>query len=312
MRKLHSKNGVKSELSIGGGLEKMTPKKTLGQNFLTSEAAIHKIIATAKILPGETVLEVGPGRGALTKALIASGARVVAVEKDHQLCEELSAKFSAEIGNNAGNSRLKIVEGDIMKISPEDIGLGKVRNSFSENSMDGHYNGDYKIVANIPYYITGQFLRKFLSAVAQPTSMVLLLQKEVVERIIAGDKKESLLSISVKAYGQPKKITVVKRGSFFPAPNVDSAIIVIENISKKIFGQISEGKFFEIVRAGFAHKRKMLVPNLVQATKGKLTVEKNLRREKILKLFAECDISEKIRAENLQLEQWKQIADKID
>lgn len=296
----------------------MKPKKSLGQNFLTSEAAIHKIIAAAKILPGETVLEVGPGRGVLTKALVAAGAKVIAVEKDHQLCKELSVKFSAEIGNDPKNNRaggrLKIIEGDILEISPKDMGLGEIQEKLSGNLMDGNCNGNYKIVANIPYYITGQFLRKFLSADIPPSNMILLLQKEVVERIIATDKKESLLSISVKAYGQPKKIAIVKRGSFFPAPNVDSAVVAIENISKKFFGrapEISEKKFFEIVRAGFAHKRKKLVSNLAQVMEGKLTGEKKLEREKILKLFADCGISEKIRAENLRLEQWKQIAEKI-
>lgn len=273
------------------------PKKSLGQNFLTSEAAVFKIIQAAKITPwtndvaGDTVLEIGPGRGVLTKALLAAGVHVVAVEKDHELFEKLHETFASEIANGA----LKIFEADILETSPTALGLEK---------------SPYKLVANIPYNITGQILKKFLSEVPageQPSLMVVLLQKEVVERIIAMDKKESILSISVKAYGSPKKITVVDRGSFYPAPNVDSAVIAIENISKKNFHnlkngvQISEDKFFEIVRAGFAHKRKMLAPNLAQI----------FNKEKILSALAAAGVSEKARAEDLTLEQWIKISSQI-
>ncbi len=266
----------------------MQPKKSLGQNFLTSEAAVHKIVTAAKISAGETVLEVGPGRGVLTSALLGSGAKVVAVEKDHALISELEVKFSEA----TSEGKLKIVEGDALEILPNEIGL------------PSRTHGGYKIVANLPYYITGQFLKKFLSETAaenQPMSMVLLLQKEVVERIIASDKKGSILSISIKAYGEPHKITVVKSGSFFPAPSVDSAVIAIENISKNFFTNVSEEKFFEVVKAGFAHKRKMLVPNLAQI----------FEKEKVLKVFSDLNISEKIRAEDIVLGDWKKIAEEI-
>ncbi len=266
------------------------PKKSLGQNFLTSEAAVFKIIQAAKITPGETVLEIGPGRGVLTKALLAAGAHVVAVEKDHELFGQLSETFSNEIA--AGT--FKIFEADVLETSPKSLALTS-----------------YKLVANIPYNITGQSLKKFLSEVpdgSQPSLMVVLLQKEVTERIIAADKKESILSISVKAYGEPKKITTVNRGSFYPAPNVDSAVLAIENISKKNFtgtensAPISEEKFFEIVRAGFAHKRKMLAPNLAHI----------FEKEKILAALAAAGVSEKARAEDLTLEQWRKITEHLN
>jgi 16S rRNA (adenine1518-N6/adenine1519-N6)-dimethyltransferase len=266
------------------------PKKSLGQNFLTSEAAVFKIVDAAQISAGENVLEVGPGRGVLTQALLAAGAHVVAIEKDKELIAPLSEKFSAEI--LSGN--FKIIESDILEVDLEkDLGY-KPR--------------EFKIVANLPYYITGEFLRKFLSGDAQPRSMVLLLQKEVVERIIAADKKESILSMSIKAYGDPRKITVVNRGSFFPAPNVDSAVISIENISKNNFIDAgfenpasAEEKFFEIVRAGFAHKRKLLVSNLSSI----------FDKEKIHLVFTELSIPEKIRAEDLSLKQWLEITKKL-
>lgn len=282
------------------------PKKSLGQNFLTSEAAVFKIIQAAKITPwaentagnsvGDTVLEIGPGRGVLTTALLAAGAHVVAVEKDHELFGALHEKFAAEISAGA----LQLIEGDILEFSPE---------IFAQKP--------YKIVANIPYNITGQIIKKFLSEVSaeqQPSLMVVLLQKEVVERIIAADKKESILSISVKAYGEPKKITVVNRGSFFPAPNVDSAVLAIEDISKKHFASnvhsisdsttraaeetFTEKNFFEVIRAGFAHKRKMLAPNLAQI----------FEKEKVSAALATAGVSEKARAEDLTLEHWLQIS----
>lgn len=276
------------------------PKKSLGQNFLTSEAAVFKIIQAAKIVPwtentagdnvGDTILEIGPGRGVLTTALLAAGAHVVAVEKDHELFKALHAKFAAEISVGS----LQLIEGDILEFSPE---------IFAQKP--------YKIVANIPYNITGQIIKKFLSEVSgeqQPSLMVVLLQKEVVERIIAADKKESILSISVKAYGEPKKITVVNRGSFFPAPNVDSAVLAIENISKKHFITTraaekicTEETFFEVVRAGFAHKRKMLAPNLAQI----------FDKEKVFAALAATGVSEKARAEDLTLEHWLQISKHI-
>lgn len=304
------------------GKSKIPPKKSLGQNFLTSEAAIYKIVKAAKILPGETALEIGPGRGALTKALLAADAKVVAVEKDRALIGELSAKFAEEIKTG----RLKIIWNDILKIEPEEIGLKKrgltessrenskesrkngagdgagedVGNSTGEDTRDGLNNG-YKIVANIPYYITGHFLKKFLSTAYQPTTMVLLLQKEVVDRIIAANGKESIMSIGVKAYGEPKKIASVNRGSFFPAPNVDSTVIVIENISKRFFGAVSEENFFRVVKAGFAHKRKILASNLSVVA----------GRAKIAEVFKDCAIPEKTRAEDLTVKRWKDIAEKI-
>lgn len=264
----------------------MIPKKSLGQNFLTSEAAIHKIVIAAELNPSETVLEVGPGKGVLTRALLATGARVTAVEKDSRLIETLTAEFSGEIVVG----RLTLIEADILEATPEKIGLAE---------------GQYKIVANIPYYITGQFVRAFLEAKNQPKSAVILLQKEVVDRIIARDSKESILSISVKAYGIPEKIGTVSRGSFFPAPNVDSAILKIDHISKKFFDTVTEEKFFTVVRAGFAHKRKLLTSNLVEipeSTKNKADIEQ---------IFADCGLTKSARAEDLTLAHWKKIAEKI-
>ena len=159
----------------------------------------------------------------------------------------------------------------------------------------------YLVIANIPYYITGLFLRKFLETEIQPSKIVVMVQKEIADRIVAKDGKESILSISVKAYGEPKVIMKVSRGSFDPMPNVDSAILEISDISENFFTQngkkIDEKKFFEIVKAGFAHKRKILSANL-----------KEILGENLPQIFAELNLSPNARAEDLKIQDWINLA----
>ena len=232
-------------------------KKSLGQNFLKSSIALKKIIEAGEISPEDIILEIGPGKGALTEKLLSAQSAshneadkektgcVIAVEKDQNLFVFLSEKFAKEIKNK----KLTLKEDDILKVQAGP--------------------GQYKVVANIPYNITGAILKKFLTEKNQPSMMVLMVQNEVAKRICvqAGPgrkRKESILSISVKAYGEPKIIMKVPTRYFSPAPKVDSAIISIKNISRKTFieNKINEKKFWEIVRAGFAHKRKKLSSNL--------------------------------------------------
>ncbi len=215
----------------------MFAKKSLGQNFLISEAPIRKMIEECNVSEKDTVLEIGPGKGILTKALLETGAKVIAVEKDDSLIPVLQATFPKEIISG----QLKLIHGDVLELNIENI-----------------LNSPYKLIANIPYYITGEIIRKFLESNLQPTCVALLVQKEVAERIVAKDGKESILSISVKVYGEPKYGGTVKKGLFRPIPNVDSAVIIINNISKDFFRNISEEKFFEIVKKGFSQKRKQL------------------------------------------------------
>ncbi len=223
----------------------------------------------------DTIIEVGPGKGVLTEKLVAIAKKVIAVEKDDRLMEFLQDKFVEEIKNG----KLEIVHGDILDFTPDPWHLTP---------------GTYKVVANIPYYITGLFLRKFLEETdCQPERIVVMVQKEIAQRIVANEQagqKESLLSMSIKAYGTPKMVMKVDKENFSPAPNVDSAILLISNISKKFFveNQISEENFFQILHAGFAHKRKILSSNL----KGIVTPEK-------ISL-----LSKNIRAEELKLEDW--------
>jgi len=254
----------------------MRAKKSLGQNFLTSEAVARDIVKAAHLVPEDIVLEIGPGKGFLTKHLLQTGGKVIAVEKDTRMVEYLKDKFRNEIANG----RLELVRGDILILDLSNYKL-------TANS--------YKLVANIPYYITGEILRKFLSGDIQPKQMILIVQKEVAERMVARDGKESILSMSVRAYGTPRYIQKVPARYFSPKPKVDSAILKIENISRKNFkNESDEKKFFELVKRGFAHKRKMLLGNL----------KSFYDAQKLAENFEKCDISSTTRAENLSVEQW--------
>ncbi len=265
----------------------MYAKKSLGQHFLKSERALSTIVEAGEIVPGETVLEIGPGTGTLTERLLKAGAKVVAIEKDDGLFEFLGEKFSKEIASG----KLELIHDDILEFD--------IKNYLLSTNY-------YKLIANIPYNITGAILKKFLSANHQPERMVLLVQKEVAERIIAKDNKpldsargkESILSISVKVYGNPRYIETVKAGSFVPMPRVDSAIIAIENISKNFFTGFSEDEFFQLLRAGFQYKRKKLSSNLSVI----------LEKEAVKKAFQELELGENVRAEDVNIKIWGKLA----
>lgn len=249
-------------------------KKSLGQNFLKSKPALNMMTSAGEVGEADTIVEIGPGKGALTEKLLENGGKVIAIEKDRDLIDFLKEKFATEIENG----KFELVQGDCLEWNPSIL---QAKN--------------YKLIANIPYNITGAILKKFLSADIQPERMVLLVQKEVAERIVARDGKESILSISVKAYGTPKYMMKVEKRFFSPAPKVDSAIIAITGISKKNFkNQDQENRFFEVLRAGFAHKRKVLKKNLEDA----------LPKEKIAELFKTYNINEKVRAEDINLSNW--------
>lgn len=212
----------------------------LGQHFLMHARIAERIARVAGLPPDSVVLEIGPGKGILTRELLKLAGHVVAVEADTELCERLRSDFATEIAEG----RLELICGDIR--------------SFALGGLPP----DYVLVANIPYYITGEILRLFLESEHQPRAMTLLVQKEVAERI-ARARKESILSLSVKAYGKPTYEFTVPRGAFKPAPKVDSAVLSVRGISREKFStQAEEKRFFELLHAGFAHKRKLVRSNL--------------------------------------------------
>lgn len=256
----------------------MQAKKSLGQNFLLSTRVRDQIIESAHLSEKDTVLEIGPGHGFLTEALVEAAGHVIAVEKDDALAPELETTFATDIA--AG--KLEILHGDILE-----IGL--------------RLKQPYKLVANIPYYITGEILRHFLSIETQPSDMVLMLQREVAERIVARNGKESILSLSVKAYGNPKIITRVSAGSFRPVPNVDSAVLSVSDISKDFFSNFSEKLFFTFIKTGFGQKRKTLANNLSEL----------IEKPRIEKILESMNRPAGTRAEDLNLREWKQFIETI-
>lgn len=224
----------------------------------------ERIVLVAGLAPDAVVFEIGAGTGMLTRELLKRTKKVIALEADGELFEKLQTDFAHEISNG----QLELVYGDIRTF--DIAALPK----------------EYALVANIPYYLTGEIFRMFLESRNQPSVFTLLVQKEVAERI-ARSKKESILSLSVKAYGTPSYEFTVPRGAFSPAPKVDSAVLTICDISRKNFTTEEEEKrFFALVHAGFAHKRKFVRKNL--ATMG----------------LSAGDIGEKARAEDIPLEQW--------
>jgi len=257
-------------------------KKSLGQNFLKSKKILMSMIKAGDVSSKDVILEIGPGFGTLTENLLETEAKIITVEKDDRLIEPLKEKFAKEISSG----QLKIIHDDILNL---DL-------SFLKNKT-------YKLIANIPYYITGLIFRKFLSENIQPKKIVLLVQKEIADRIIARDGKESLLSLSIKAYGKPTKIMRVDKENFSPKPKVDSEILLIDNISKNFFKEISEKLFFEAIKAGFAHRRKILISNLKDFLKKQSKSAKKTPEN----VFSEAKIDLKSRAEDLKLEDWKKL-----
>lgn len=254
-------------------------KKSLGQNFLMHRQTGERIVLAANLPEDATVLEIGPGTGMLTRELLKRARKVVAVEADGTLVNQLLETFAPEVAEG----RLELIHADIRAFDA------------------GRILGDYHLVANIPYYITGEIIRQFLTSSHQPRSMTLLVQKEVAERI-ARAPKESLFSLSVKVYGTPAYCFTVPRGAFIPAPNVDSAVLRIGDISRASFSSDGEeARFFEAIRAGFAHKRKRLAKNL----------EEHWPRETITGAFDAAGLSANIRSEDLSLDAWLLLAKRL-
>lgn len=257
-------------------------KKSLGQNFLKSASILDKIVTAANLTQKDVVLEIGPGLGALTEKLLPVCNHLIAIEKDDSLFEILGKQLSMF-------TNLTLIHGDVLTFDPE--------------TLRGY--GSYSLVANIPYNITGAIIEKFLSCSFQPHTMVLMVQKEVAERIVAKNKKtggagkESILSIAVKVYGEPEYVCTVKAGNFVPAPSIDSAVIKISNISRNNFlNKHHEEVFFQIMKAGFAHKRKTLSGNLKNI----------LEPELVTRIFMELSLDQHVRAEDLGITDWINIS----
>jgi len=259
--------------------EKFQTKKSLGQHFLNSPVVSGWMCDAANISEGETVLEIGPGTGALTRELLARGAHVVALEADHRAISVLQEDFAEPVDSG----QLTLLHTDVRTLDPKAL-----------PNLSDH---GFKLVANIPYYLSGLLFRMFLESALQPKQIVYLVQKEVAKRITANlsrGEKESLLSLAVKAYGTPMYVRTVSRGHFTPPPKVDSAIISINHISRNGFTELDEKEFFQVLHLGFGQKRKQLVGNLAP----------EFGRETVLHCLSTLKMSPTVRAEDVSIGAW--------
>jgi 16S rRNA (adenine1518-N6/adenine1519-N6)-dimethyltransferase len=252
--------------------------KGLGQNFLQDPQALEDIVSTAEIQQTDTILEIGPGLGSLTRYLAVSAKEVVAVELDENLIPPLKAVLTPY-------QNVRLIQGDILKLSPKDL-----------ISQD-----DYLVVANIPYYITSPVIRHLLESELKPRRIVLTIQKEVAQRICAQPGHLSLLALSVQVYGQPRIAAHIPAEAFFPAPKVDSAVLVVDIFPVPKVKENNLDAFFKLIKAGFSQKRKTL--------RNSLSSGLHISTTNAAELLTRANIDPQRRAETLSIEEWERLTE---
>ena len=253
------------------------PKKSLGQNFLFDENVLARIVEAAELQPFEPVLEIGPGLGSLTRVLAQTAASVTAVELDNRFIPILQTELDYF-------DNVRVIHGDIL-----------------EQNLDALFDRPYKVVANVPYYITGAILRHLLSAKQKPITVVMTVQKEVAERVTAVPPQMSLLAVSTQLYGTAELVTTIKAGAFWPRPDVDSAVLRLTLFPEPRLPFTEEKEFFAVVKAGFSQKRKQLKNNLQQL---------GYNQAEITAVLTAAGIDGRRRAETLTIDEWLAIHQK--
>ena len=251
--------------------------KSLGQNFIQDPRALEEIVAAAEIQPEDTVLEIGPGLGSLTRYLAVSAREVIAVELDENLFPPLKTVVSPY-------QNVRLVQGDILKLSPNEL-----------ISAD-----EYIVVANIPYYITSAVIRHLLENERKPRRIVLTIQREVAERICAGPGDMSLLALSVQVYGRPRIAAHIPAQAFFPAPKVDSAVLAVDIYPGSLIARDTLSTFFKLIKAGFSQKRKTLRNSLSQGL--------HISPAQAAELLTDAGIDPQRRAETLSIQEWESLS----
>lgn len=272
------------------------PKKSLGQNFLVDRRALERIVEAAELGPEDIVLEIGPGLGTLTRLLAAAAGRVVAVELDQRLVEILSQTL-------ADCPNIKIMPGDILQLDPVEL----IRNATPPlrcppAPLLPHSSApllSFKVVANFPYYITSAVLRHLLTAKVRPKLMVVTVQLEVARRITAEPGDMNLLAVSVQFYGRPRIVTRIKASAFYPSPQVDSAVVRIDLGGPPVVEVDDVDSFFEVVRAGFAQRRKQL--------RNALSAELALPASEVAQALSKAGVDPRRRAQTLSIEEWAKV-----
>jgi len=265
-------------------MSNISVRKKLGQIFLQDKTVLEKILSAAEIKAGDFILEIGPGKGILTASLLKQGGNILAIEKDPQLVKFIRNRF----GNRPN---LEIVQADI-------------RDFLREKKQIQYINKDrkYKVVGNIPYYLTSYLIRLLLESSPLPSLIILMVQKEVAQRIVAQPPKMNLLAVTTQFYAKPEIISFVSRLAFSPSPKVDSAIIKLIPLLPQE-NKIDKKLFFKVVKAGFQHPRKLLLNNLPYNLK--------ISKDQLQKILVQMHLPFDTRAQNLSVAQWKTLTHKI-
>jgi 16S rRNA (adenine1518-N6/adenine1519-N6)-dimethyltransferase len=263
-------------------------RKRLGQHFLINAAILKSITRAAELSSQDIAVEIGPGMGVLTRELVAQCGYVIAVELDPKMIEILQAALSPQ-------RNLSLINEDILEVEPRDL-IRREKARFPATVTD---SSKYKLVANLPYYITQPIIRHFCEAQLKPQVMVIMVQKEVARNIVASPGDLSILAISVQFYGRPQIVGYVPASNFYPTPKVDSAILKITFYSEPPVDVTSEKTFFEMVRAGFCAARKQLANSLAQGL--------DIPKAEVLSLIQKAGVDPQKRAENLTLEEWARL-----
>ena len=259
------------DLKVAMQLAGLRTRKGLGQHFLVDRESLNKMLEAGELDPGDTVLEIGPGLGVMTQPLAKQVKRVLAVETDSELVKILQ---------RATPENVEIIAEDILNYDLRPLPKG------------------YKVVANIPYYLTSQIFRLFLESSNQPASLALLVQKEVAQRVTAEPGQMSILAFSVQYYGKPELLEIVERHKFWPPPKVDSAILRVRVYDRPVFDADRE-KLFRLVKAGFGEKRKMLKNSLA----GGLNITIDLAAD----IIEMAELAPTARAQELSMRDWKRL-----
>ena len=264
------------QLGIRGG-------RRLGQNFLVNRGVLHNIVAAAELGPADTVIEVGPGLGLLTRDLVQRAGQVIAIELDERLADALGQALHYP-------PNLNIIKDDVLRVDTAAL-------------LAPFQVADYKVVANLPYYITSPTLRHFLEERVKPSLLVVMVQQEVGQTIVAKPGEMSLLSVSIQFYGQPRIICRVPAECFFPQPKVDSVLLRIDVYREPPVKVTDQSRFFDLVRAGFGSRRKQLHNSLAHGLQ--------METQKVISLLEQAGIDPKRRAETLSLDEWARLESKM-
>ena len=267
----------------------ISANKSLGQNFLIDDTVVDKTVNSASIEKDDLVIEIGPGLGTLTARLLEKAKKVIAIELDKRMIKILEDRFKLY-------DNFEIINKDILKV---DI------NALIEEEKNKNRIKNVKIVANLPYYITTPIIMKLLEDNLDIESITVMVQKEVAERLIAnpGEKLAGAITYAVSYYSEPDKVIDVSKESFMPVPEVDSTVIKLNLRDKPPVEVMDKEKFFKLIKASFMQRRKTFLNGVSNS--------KLVDKEKLKEILQELEIDENVRGENLTLEQFAQISNKM-